>query len=606
MAAGRQVETAKENIAIIVAAILTLFTHGLFRADAVQAAQTRTQQDCRNWNTEEFFKNATAAVVKHCLDMGADVNARDGDEATPLHLASQFGTPGQIKVLVEAGADIQAMAYAWESGGAYEGRSDWTPLHVAAVLGTPANVKALIDTGANPTRDVLEWAAARGTPANLKALVDAGVDLDGGLHAAIYGDPDNASVLLEAGADIGARDRNGWTPLHLAASWDGDGDRVQALVAAGAELEAQGQRGWTPLHLAASMRYDGLSSGNPAALAALLRLGANTEALDDEGQTPLHLAALHPEAEWGQPGSETKIGVLLAAGADIEARNGRGRTPLHLAAGIEHGGRESDYLSILLEAGASVEAKDEDGQTPLDRAAGVATDASGRSDTVVKLLLAPVLFVATGTGGDSAVTTSTGWRVVVANGMGAATRSGRTVVLFADEEETQEDQPEPKGSWHRILSAVGSIVSIENSYYYEGGAHPSYGTIWKTVDLEAGESGNLAAIFPEDEILAALRADRIVREAYRGGEEPGSLFELIDNLDGGCDMRFSRDMLADYAFHHVREDRVAVRIGLTHGCEVMRGSFTQLGVYLDIPPVLSEALDRANVNGWLMETRENR
>lgn len=123
--------------------------------------------------------------------------------------------------------------------------------------------------------------------------------------------------------------------------------------------------------------------------------------------------------------------------------------------------------------------------------------------------------------------------------------------------------------------------------------------------METGEPGNLAAIFPEDEILAALRADPVVREAYQGVEEPGSLFELIDNLDGGCDMRFSVDMLADFAFHHVRDNRVAVRIGLTHECEVT-GNFTQLGVYLDIPPALSEALDRASVDGWLMETRRNR
>lgn len=451
-------------------------------ADVNLSGNDLTKPSCEEWNTEEFFRNATGVVVKHCLDRGADVNAWDRrEDVAPLHLASQFGTPQQIKVLVDAGADVNARAKPdWETGGAGWDQYimlGWTPLHVAAVLGSPANVEALIDAGANATGDVLLWAAARGTPANLKALVDAGVELEGGLHAATDGDPDNIGVLLEAGADIEARDvggrtplhqaAGGWdseatrshieilikagadiearneggrTPLHLSAAWDGDADRVEALVEAGAELEARDENGWTPLHLAASMRYDGLSSGSPAALDALLRMGANAEAQDDEGQTPLHVAALHPEGEWGKPGSQTKIGVLLAAGADIEARNGRGRTPLHLAAGIEYGGWEFDYLSILLDAGASVEARDEDGRTPLDIAAGsTATDVSGPSDNVVKLMLAPILFADTGTeagaGRDRAITTSTGWRIVVADGMGAATRSGRIVVLFADEEE---------------------------------------------------------------------------------------------------------------------------------------------------------------------------
>ena len=53
-------------------------------------------------------KTSEVGIVKILVDNGADVNARDKYEHTPLHYASKKASADVIKVLVDAGADISA------------------------------------------------------------------------------------------------------------------------------------------------------------------------------------------------------------------------------------------------------------------------------------------------------------------------------------------------------------------------------------------------------------------------------------------------------------------------------------------------------------------
>ncbi|MDB5963923.1 MAG: hypothetical protein JWQ72_423 [Polaromonas sp.] len=157
----------------------------------------------------------------------ADLNARDGNGRTPLHVASFARQREAIRALVKAGADInlldrdrydgvtiasvadddetlRVLLAAGASAKLVTSRYDGTALIAAAHLGHDGVVKQLIAAGA-PLDHVnnLHWTAA----------IESVVLGDGGpRHQATL------RALIDAGANLQLTDRQGNTPLQLARS----------------------------------------------------------------------------------------------------------------------------------------------------------------------------------------------------------------------------------------------------------------------------------------------------------------------------------------------------------------------------------------------------
>jgi hypothetical protein len=99
----------------------------------------------------------------------------------------------------------------------------------------------------------------------------------------------------------------------------------------------------------------------------------------------------------------------------------------------------------------------------------------------------------------------------------------------------------------------------------------------------------LTDLFPKTTILNALLKDRVA-EKSPAGRKPKTIKKLVRTADGGCEIGFHL-LNESFAFHHIRNNRVAVRIGLPHGCEALRGNYTELGIPLSIPSKLSAFLE---------------
>jgi ankyrin repeat protein len=118
----------------------------------------------------------------------------------------------------------------------------FTPLHLAAYFGQEAMARILLDRGADPD-------AVSRNPMALRPLHSASVSRSLGI----------VRELVSRGATINARQHGGWTPLH-AAAFNGDLPMAEYLIAHGADPRQTSDDGKTALAVALDKGHDLLAS----------------------------------------------------------------------------------------------------------------------------------------------------------------------------------------------------------------------------------------------------------------------------------------------------------------------------------------------------------
>jgi ankyrin repeat protein len=257
------------------------------------------------------------------------------DAPHPLNVVAKFGSVQEVEQVFQR--DTAAL-----NGQDDEGM---TPLACAIVQEQMEAVRFLLDKGADPN------------------IPDKNGDTPLGLAASrnkTNGTP-LCELLLAKGAVVNPTNNKtefNIPPLSWAVSSDNT-ELVKILLAHGADPNGRG----------GNILREASSRGDTEIVALLLDHGANLKALSD-GMTPLHDAA--------EGGRDEVVKLLLSKGAAVNARRYDGATPLMSAADREH----KTTVEILLAAGADINAVDDKGNTPLHWAV------ARENKEVVEILLA--------------------------------------------------------------------------------------------------------------------------------------------------------------------------------------------------------------------------
>jgi ankyrin repeat protein/L-ascorbate metabolism protein UlaG (beta-lactamase superfamily) len=276
------------------------------------------------------------------------VNARDEEDHTALHSAVMGGQLDAVKFLLDNGADPDARNTANQS-----------PLLYAAYMNFVEIVELLIDKGAPfyywDTRQYtpLHFAARQGSVDVVKLLVEKGAKFDEPgfmgrtpLHfSALNGHTEIAVFLVEKGADPGKVDDDGLTPFQIALT-RGHAETAEALLAVSGGMEFEEAMLTQYLNSAAA-------AGSQVIVDMLLAKGARPGGTDAGGRTILHNAVI---GGMGELAAES-----IAGGVDVNAADGSGKTALFYA--VSEGNNE--MIDLLLRHGADPNIADSDGQTVL-------------------------------------------------------------------------------------------------------------------------------------------------------------------------------------------------------------------------------------------------
>ena len=337
------------------ALLLACYKGNVSAIDALLYAKADTDisdADGNTWLHYALYGSCSKEVVQTIIHHGADVNARNKNNTTPLTVACYTKDKEMVNVLLNGTVDVDTAD-----------PDGHTVLHHAVLGGCCiGNFQAIIDHGgdvnARNKKNVTALAIAC-AKRNVNAI----------------------NVLLNAGADTNIADVDGNTCLHNAADAQCTKKVLQAIIEQGADVNVRNIHNETALVVACVKR-------NIDAISVLLHAGAdvNIPATDSSASLLIPIMEVHYTKTFQtmidhgadvnvvdknsvsaimlacQTGKKNAINVLLNAGADLSIVDIDGNTCLHHAV---NRWCDNEVLEAIISHGADVNAVNKSNVTAL-------------------------------------------------------------------------------------------------------------------------------------------------------------------------------------------------------------------------------------------------
>ncbi|CAL4063119.1 unnamed protein product, partial [Meganyctiphanes norvegica] len=270
-------------------------------------------------------------VLKVLIEMGADINALDAQNQTPLNHSVFKDSGNCFSMLIEGGANINANSRKTSLQHAVEVKSEFmvdklldngakisckaskiTPIHYSAEKGYTNILERLLKSY---PKKVNICTQKRVTPLHL---------------AAEKGNPNCCKVLIDNGAEVNSINNERLMPLHLAVK-SGYKKTCELLIKSGADIGAKDALGRTPMMYSAACKIKDSLDILELLLENCKDVDEEVNKVDKNHLSALHYAVKHSSSPDHRELYAEKCRQLIIKGANCNLLDADKKSPLHYA-----------------------------------------------------------------------------------------------------------------------------------------------------------------------------------------------------------------------------------------------------------------------------------
>ncbi|BFZ03468.1 hypothetical protein BsWGS_06507 [Bradybaena similaris] len=234
---------------------------------------------------------STVELCKVLIDNGASVNCRDGDGKTPLMMAASNGCVNMLQMLLNNGTDVSDKDNKGNTA-LLHAVTDQCFENVSCLIDFTRDKKNVINIQNNEGLTPLIVSVKKGNVVIMKKLIENGADVnikDNNENAALhhllivcpYDKEEILTFLLKAGSQVNCQNKDGLSPLMLAAK-KSNSSLMSKLLDAGAEVNAvsKNNNSQTAMSFLPGISY--LEKENILCIESLLHRDADSSYLSQE------------------------------------------------------------------------------------------------------------------------------------------------------------------------------------------------------------------------------------------------------------------------------------------------------------------------------------